>query len=1007
MFPTSRSARRFKSHIDHFRLRQLRFYATSPGPRHTNSDKYHDYANTLCLPQTSFGMRPDGSKKEVYLKKTTANLYAWQANRTECNEFILHDGPPYANGELHIGHALNKILKDIISRYKLLRGHTINYVPGWDCHGLPIEMKALQESRKKDKSLTPLTHQEIRSRARKLALETVQMQKSNFQEWGIMGDWDKAYLTLDPKYESNQLKVFHQMVEKGLIYRKRKPVYWSPSSRTALAESELEYKDDHISRSLYVKFPVSISSNSTLRNIHPDAGVFALIWTTTPFTLPANKAITINPALSYSIVTVPQVSSSASSLYIVSTSLIPKLSEIFCVPLQEVAKISASELRHLEYTNLIGEKCKFLEADWVTAENGTGLVHTAPGHGMDDYQVCVDKGIEVYCPVNDAGKFHNLPPRLEFLEGQNVLDQGTDLVINYLKQNDMLLKEEKYIHKYPYDWRTKKPVILRATMQWFADLSKIKDSALNSLENVQMIPETGRRRLESFIQSRSEWCISRQRAWGVPIPVFYDRETDTPLLTSTSLSHITSIISKHGSDAWFDLPTEELLAPEYRENGNDYVKGTDTMDVWFDSGVSWMNLGHDHTGSSKVADLYLEGSDQHRGWFQSSLLTSIAVRSKAPYKAIITHGFTLDESSRKMSKSLGNIIPPSAVIHGSNQTKLKSPKLKGIGVDGLRLWVSSTDYMRDVNVGEKVLSAVGESVRKIRNTGRFMLGNLHGFNANEGSLRYAQLDPIDRYMLHELQDVTSKIESAYEEYSFNKVYHHLNNFTNLSLSSFYFGIIKDRLYADGLSSPSRRGAQTVLYHILRNYISFIAPIMPLLAEEMFEHFEPYLTSCDEQSRELGKSAFMLGWPKPNSTWNDPSLAHDFAVLKEIKSGVNQILDVVRREKLIKTNLEATVYLQISSDSALKSFLEKYEPTLRPLLHTSSVSVTSSSCFTDNASQPFQSSTVPIQINDKKEELTIHVQSSELKKCPRCWNFWSVTEGEICNRCHSVLNNSQK
>ncbi|CAG8632578.1 12489_t:CDS:10, partial [Funneliformis caledonium] len=833
--------------------------------------------------------------------------------------YILHDGPPYANGNLHIGHALNKILKDIINRYKVLNGHKVNYIPGWDCHGLPIELKALTELK---------------------------------------------------EYEVKQLQVFHELLKKGYIYRQNKPVYWSPSSRTALAEAELEYKDDHQSRSVYVKFPMI---NSTLDlPIVPRDNLHVLIWTTTPWTLPANQAVAINPNMEYSIVCPTNVDHNTSTIhyYIVAAKRIDALQKVLGTELSVKSTFEGRKLVGATYMHPINmQQCKIIEASHVTEESGTGLVHIAPGHGMEDYETCKKLSVPIICPVDEFGNFNSEVGNPTF-EGKFVLTNGTSAVIEYLKENNNLIKEVKFIHKYPYDWRTKKPIILRATAQWFANVGAIKQKAIESLQEVKMVPEAARYRLEQFTLSRSEWCISRQRSWGVPIPVLYETETDIPLLTDSSIKHIIEIVKEHGSDGWWEINEKDLLPPEYKNNGKTYRRGNDTMDVWFDSGVSWTYIlkKFKREDSKAISDLYVEGSDQHRGWFQSSLLTSIAVNNKAPYSALITHGFVMDEQGRKMSKSIGNVVDPNTIIKGGKNIK-KDP---AYGVDVLRLWVASSEYIKDVNIGNTVMKQVGENIRKYRNTARFMLGNLYNF-------RYDQL--VDYEELY---------PTFYDDYTFNKVIQTLNYFTNTLLSAFYFDIIKDRLYADYLTSQSRKNVLTVLYHILNVYAITLSPIVPHLAEEIYEN---YKTVGPKEY----DSIFRLGWYNLEEKWNNQPLRQEWDVLKHLRNDVNQLLEVARKDNSLEANVELYV-----TTTELFNLLHRHKLDLKSIFITSDATISSF----DNDSRLTEPTPSYIHETDFPEGIKgnckIVVKKASLFKCPRCWNFNAQIEGGLCKRCENVL-----
>ena len=650
------------------------------------------YKDTVNLPKTSFDMRANAIKREPELQQFWAEnqIYERLSQNNPGELFILHDGPPYANGSLHIGHALNKILKDIINRFQLLQGRKVRYVPGWDCHGLPIELKVLQGMKQAERQqLTPL---ELRHKARDFALIEVEEQRQGFKRYGIWGDWEHPYLTMKPEYEAAQIGVFGQMVLKGYIYRGLKPVHWSPSSKTALAEAELEYPEGHTSRSIYAAFPM-ITLAADVQVLEPYLSELSVaIWTTTPWTIPANLAVSVNPDLTYAVVEVGEEIKNQKYL-LVAADLVQRLSATLGTNLTVLTSVTGKALEHSTYRHPLynRESPIVIGGDYVTTESGTGLVHTAPGHGQEDYLVGQRYNLPLLAPVDADGNFTEEAGQFA---GLNVLGDGNQAVIQAMTEAGSLLKEEPYVHKYPYDWRTKKPTIYRATEQWFASVEGFREEALKAIASVNWIPAQGENRITAMVSERSDWCISRQRSWGVPIPVFYDEATGEPLLSEETIAHVQAIVAQKGSDAWWELPVEELLPAQYRNNDRSYRKGTDTMDVWFDSGSSWAAVLKQRSQLRYPADLYLEGSDQHRGWFQSSLLTSVATNGLAPYKTVLTHGFTLDEQGRKMSKSLGNVIDPGVVIEGGKNQKDEPP----YGADVLRLWVSSVDYSSDVTI---------------------------------------------------------------------------------------------------------------------------------------------------------------------------------------------------------------------------------------------------------------------------------------------------------------------
>lgn len=855
------------------------------------------YKDTVNLPQTRFEMRANASKREPEIQKFWEEHHIFEklSQENPGEPFILHDGPPYANGSLHVGHALNKILKDIINRYQLLRGRKVRFVPGWDCHGLPIELKVLQTLKSKERqALTPLT---LRQKAREFALKTVDEQRESFKRYGVWGDWDNPYLTLTPDYEAAQIGVFGEMALKGYIYRGLKPVHWSPSSQTALAEAELEYPEGHTSPSLYVAFPVVSTEVTQYQLAEYLPFLHVAIWTTTPWTLPANLAVSVNPELTYAVVETGRDFESADGKFLlVAADAVERLAASWGTELTVLTTISGKDLEHCTYRHPLFDRTGeiVIGGDYVTTESGTGLVHTAPGHGLEDYQVGLRYNLPILSPVDAKG---NLTEEAGQFAGLNVLKDANDAIIEALETESVLLKREPYLHKYPYDWRTKKPTIFRATEQWFASVEGFRDAALEAISQVQWIPAQGQNRITAMVQERSDWCISRQRSWGVPIPVFYDEETGEPLLNKETLDRIQAIIAEKGSDAWWELSVEELLPESYRDNGRTYRKGTDTMDVWFDSGSSWAAVAQQRNLGYPV-DVYLEGSDQHRGWFQSSLLTSVAAKGIAPYKTVLTHGFTLDEKGYKMSKSLGNVIDPAVVINGGKNAK-KEP---AYGADVLRLWVSSVDYSADVPIGQTILKQMADVYRKIRNTSRFLLGNLHDFDPAEHAVFYEDMPELDRYMLHRMTEVFAEVTEAFDSYQFFRFFQTVQNFCVVDLSNFYLDIAKDRLYISAADTLRRRSCQTVLAIALENLARSIAPVLCHMAEDIWQKI-PYETPCE--------SVFQAGWVQVGDYWNQPELATKWETLRFYRAEVNKVLEKARTDKAIGSSLDAKILLYVS------------------------------------------------------------------------------------------------
>ncbi|KAI0895707.1 isoleucyl-tRNA synthetase [Annulohypoxylon nitens] len=951
------------------------------------------WSATLKLPKSTFPPRSVPKVRDQYIQRCADGLYEWQRqNRPAENTFVLHDGPPYANGGLHVGHALNKILKDMIIRTKIQQGRRVDYIPGWDCHGLPIELKALENSN--GAKLTPI---EIRKSARNLASNTILKQMKAFRSFGVMADWDKRWTTMDAAFEIRQLRLFQEMAKKGLIYRRFKPVYWSPSSRTALAEAELEYKDDHVSNSAWIRFPIS-NEWRTLPQFQEfqaviEGQLYAVIWTTTPWTLPANRAIAIHDDLEYCIVL-----SGVNALLIAKSRLDTFTSKIGAKDhVVVLGTLQGKQLAGLKYTNRLrgktGTPQPIIHADFVSAESGSGLVHLAPGHGFDDYEVCRSHGIPIVAPIDDYGRFTedafpDLPEAL--LSAPSVIEGGSKDVLRLLQVLDAdVLWSEKHVHKYPYDWRTKQPVVIRATEQWFADVESIKPDAIAAIEDTHFIPQTGRARLESFIRGRSEWCISRQRAWGVPIPALYD-DKGTAVVNEEVVKHIISVIEERGTQAWWSDAADDIawIPPSLRGQG-EYRRGTDTMDVWFDSGSSW-------TMMPGRADVYLEGTDQHRGWFQSSLLTRIAAGAHsspefekgAPFKQLITHGFTLDQDGKKMSKSLGNVIEPHQVMDGSilppikRKGKAATPgqvTYDALGPDALRLWAASSDYTKDVAISVPVLSAIHASLIRYRVIVKMLLGSLH-----ESALT-APLTTMDHIAIIQLQDTMEEVSIAFSNYEFHKAYVALNKWMTVDLSAFYLEALKDRLYCgDGGG---------VIQPILTGLLRMLAPMTPLLVEEAWEH-RPEWVKQDSSFVYPFHQLYTDSIIDPSRLTHDlVSLRKDIPFLMSIHAAIKAALEVGRRDKVLGSSLQSSVIIEIA-DSTTQEVLEKYADELETMFVVSSVKI--------NSPLPADaewSYVEEFEVNGAKGKVVAlpPIQA----KCPRCWRYVAPKEDTLCQRCEEV------
>ncbi len=954
------------------------------------------YKDTVNLPQTPFEMRANATRREPEIQQfwAEAQIYETLASQNPGEPFVLHDGPPYANGDLHMGHALNKILKDIINRYQLLRGRKARYIPGWDCHGLPIELKVLQALKKDERQgLTPIT---LRQKAKTYALQQVDNQRTGFKRFGVWGDWDDPYLTLTPEYEAAQMDVFGQMFLKGYIYRGLKPVHWSPSSQTALAEAELEYPEGHVSQSIYAAFSVETLSDAVRDRLGDYLGGLGVaIWTTTPWTIPGNLGVAVNGTLDYAVVKTSGVS--GFDYLIVAKDLVGTLAEKLGVELAIATTLKGSDLEGCHYRHPLFDRLSpvVIGGDYITTESGTGLVHTAPGHGQEDFITGQKYHLGVLSPVDDRGTF---TAEAGPFAGLNVLKDANTAIITALQEAGALLKEEPYGHKYPYDWRTKKPTIFRATEQWFASVDGFRAAAMGAIAEVRWIPAAGQNRIESMVGERSDWCISRQRSWGVPIPAFYDSETGEVLMNAETIAHVRDLIAAHGSDVWWERSVADLLPEPYRSNGRTYIKGTDTMDVWFDSGSSWNSVVNQR-GLQYPVDLYLEGSDQHRGWFQSSLLTSVANQGHAPYKTVLTHGFALDEQGRKMSKSIGNIVDPMVIINGGKNQKQEPP----YGADVLRLWVSSVDYSSDVPIGKTILKQMSDVYRKIRNTARFLLGNLHDFDPTQDAIAYTDLPELDRYMLHRITEVFTEVTEAFDSFQFFRFFQTVQNFCAVDLSNFYLDIAKDRLYISAPDAFRRRSCQTVLMYALENLAKAIAPVLCHMAEDIWQAL-PYKTS--------DASVFQAGWMHLDQTWKNPDLGQQWQQIRQVRGEVNKVLERARNDKAIGSSLEAKLLLYVG-DQTLRDRLATFNPAssfventngvdeLRYFFLTSQVDLIATPEALGNLKYADQIETATLGA------LGIGVTDATGTKCDRCWNY-SDTVGEssddptICDRCVAAL-----
>lgn len=901
-----------------------------------------DYKETLLMPKTEFQMKGNLPENEAIqrAKWEEMDLYNKVREKNKGRKpFVLHDGPPYANGSIHIGHAMNKILKDFVNRYAMMSGRDMIYIPGWDTHGLPIE-QAVTNSGVDRKSLSKA---EFRNICEEYAKKQIATQMEGFKKLNVLADWDNYYATFQHELEAKQIEVFATMAKKGLIFKGMKPVYWSPSSESALAEAEIEYKD-RTDASIFIAFPVEEG------NEYVQKGDNLVIWTTTPWTLPGNTAIAVGADFDYVKVEVDGKN------YVVASTLLDSLKNDFKWENVKVLEtFLGSKLEGVKYHHVFMERISpVVLGDEVTLDAGTGLVHTAPSYGDADFILGKKYNLEMVFGIDDDGKLNKESGEFAGL----YFEDANKAVITKLNELGVLLCVKNITHSYPHDWRTKKPVVFRATAQWFCSIAPIKDEILNEIENnIKWHPEWGKVRLHNMIEGRGDWCISRQRVWGVPLPIFYN-EDGSPILDYDVMMHVADLFREHGSNYWFEKDAKDLLPEGYSNpaspNGK-FTKEQDIMDVWFDSGTT-------HTGVlcarglNYPADVYLEGSDQYRGWFNSSLICGVAMHGQSPYKECISHGFTLDAKGNKMSKSLGNGIDP-------------LEEIKKRGADVLRLWVSSTDYTEDVRIGDEILKQVQESYRKIRNTYKFMLGNLNNFDPSKDAVKYEDMLPYDKYMMNELSNYVKEIKLYYEKYEYQNVYKTTNNFITFKLSNFYLDFTKDILYIEKEDSLVRRSVQTVLYNILKDLVVLLAPILPYTSEEVYR-FIP---------GEKLESVHLNDMPEAPTYEFDSKL---WELFFDVKDDVFKALEEARNEKVIGSSLEAEVKLNLGEKyKPVQEQLEKY---LHQLLIVSKVE------FTNDETLP------------KASTIKVEVLKSNGHKCNRCWNYVDELDGDICHRCSEIL-----
>jgi len=930
-----------------------------------------EYKDTLNLPKTKFKMKANLAKEEPkilnFWKEQEIYKKIYEKKKSS-KKYILHDGPPYANGNIHIGTAYNKILKDIIPKYKSMKGFNAHYVPGWDTHGLPIEFQVTKNMKVALSDVDPV---ELREKCKEYAHYYINVQREEFKRLGVMAEWDKPYLTFNSSYEAKQIEIFGEMFSKGYIYKGLKPVHWCANCETALAAAEIEYHDIE-SSSIYVRFLVK----DNIEKIFPkskDEKNYVLIWTTTPWTIPGNMAIALNPDIEYSL-----VKTKKGNLILASALVEGVMKEIGIEDYKILETIKGKLLEGIKCKHPIFDRDSvIILGNHVLLDEGTGCVHTAPGHGQEDYEIGVKYKIPIFTTLDSKGRFNEEAGKFKGLSYK----EGNIAVIEELKKNGTLLKVCKIIHSYPHCWRCKKPVVFRATKQWFVSIKPFRDLVLSSIKKVHWIPEWGEEKISGMIENRTDWCISRQRVWGVPIPVFYCKNCGEIIVNKDTINSVKKLFLEKGSDSWFSMTAKDILPDGFKCphcGGEEFEKEKDIMDVWFDSGCSHAAVLKQRDTLHWPAELYLEGTDQHRGWFQTSLLTSVAAFGQAPYKSVLTHGFIVDEKGKKMSKSIGNVIAPREII-------------EKYGADILRLWVASSDYKTDIRISSKILDQLVEIYRRIRNTARFILGNLKDFNYKKGHISYNKLNELDRLVLNNFQNLIKRVNKYYEEFEFHSLYHEIHNFCSVDLSSFYLDIIKDRLYTAFSNSIERRATQTVLYLILNDLVKLTAPVLSFTAEEIWQ----YLKEIEESE----ESIFLASWPEVNDKYIDKNLEQKWDKILKIRKDVLKALELKRGEGFIGNSLEAQVNIY-SEDDEVYNYLMSFRDQLDTLFIVSKVQVL------------YKEKDIPSDAYSGVEfpAVKVVITKASGKKCERCWCY-SEQVGEdkkyptICEKCAKVMHNN--
>lgn len=927
-----------------------------------------DYNETINLPKTDFPMRANLPKREPgflagWEQDNNALYHALMKKNEGKPLFVLHDGPPYANGNLHMGHALNKVLKDFIVRYKNMAGFYAPYVPGWDTHGLPIERQAIQAyGMDRDK----VSVSEFRQKCEEFARKHVNTQREQFKRLGVIGDWEHPYLTLTHDFEAKQIEIFGEMAKKGYIYKGLKPVYWCPHDETALAEAEIEYQDEPCS-SIYVKFAVTDDKGVIEKAIGTKENVYFVIWTTTTWTLPGNLAISVNPFFEYDLVKVPN-----GEIYVLAKELVNSVMQAAGIESWEVlATLLGSDLEMMKTQHpIMDRESVIITGEHVTLDAGTGCVHTAPGFGADDFIVCQKYNIPIIVPVDgkgyateDAGKYAGM-----------YYEKTTPIILDDLRACNALLAIEDIVHSYPHCWRCKNPIIFRATEQWFCSVDALKDDAVKACHEITWLPGWGEERMTSMIMERSDWCISRQRIWGVPIPIFFCKKCGKPLVNEQTIKLVSDLFREKGSNAWFEMDASEILPSDIHcECGcGEFDKETDTMDVWFDSGSSWAAVIEQREGQPIPVDVYLEGNDQYRGWFQSSMLTAIATKGIAPYKTVITHGMIVDEERQKMSKSLGNGISPQEI-------------LDQYGADILRLWVSSADYRQDMRISKEMFKHLAQNYLKIRNTARYILGNLEGFDPKTDMVAYDDLCELDRWALMKLNDLVAKVIKGYDDYEFHVVLHAIHNFCVVDMSNFYLDVIKDRLYCEEKNGVLRRSAQTAMYEILDALVRMIAPILCFTADEIWQAM-PHRDGDDAANIVLN------AMPKANPAWAFAEEASSkWDKLIALRDDVNKALEEARKNKVIGKPLEA--WVTVYADDETAALLETV-----PADELAALCIVSKLRVIRGNGEGMQGENLPVQIA---------IERASGDKCERCWMYVDSIGHDskhptLCARCAAVV-----